>query len=245
MITVLIADDHPMVREGLQAVISGAQDLEVVGQSADGRAAVREAVRLNPDVLLLDLDLPELPGIEVAREVSARCSGTAIIILTMFSDDSTIATAMAAGATGYLLKGASGDEIIVAVRAAASGHAVFSPELSGRLRSWLAHPPRPDGAAPFPGLTDRELQVLDHLAAGLDNAEIGRRLHLSAKTIANYVSTILAKLGIATRGQAIVVAREAGLGRLDEPIRREAAAGRSRRPTSATGRGSRSGTPTL
>jgi DNA-binding NarL/FixJ family response regulator len=218
MIRVLIADDHPMVLQGLSAVIAATTDVEVVGQADDGRVALREALGLRPDVVLLDLDLPEVHGIDVTRQLASQLPDTAVLVLTMFDDDSTIAATVAAGASGYLLKGASGDDIVAAIRAASAGHAVFgSGAVASRLRGWLATPP--PAPLPFDELTPRERDILDHLAAGQDNAEIARELHLSPKTVANNVSTVLTKLHM-TRGQAIVEARQAGLGTL-EPHRQD------------------------
>ncbi len=145
------------------------------------------------------------------REIVARRPSTAVLVLTMFEDDDTVFAAVRAGALGYLVKGADGSDIVAAVRAAASGQPVFGAALAGRLRSWFATPPPKD--APFPQLTRREREILDHLAAGLSNAEIGQVLHLSGKTVANNVSAILSKLHLSQRTQAIVQAREAGLGR--------------------------------
>ena len=212
MITVVLADDHPLVRDGLRAVFAGAPDIDIVGEVDNGRDAVSEAVRHQPDVVLMDLDMPDLHGIEATREITAQCSTTAVLVLTMFEDDESVFAAVSAGATGYLLKGSDGTDILTAVRAAATGQTVFGPGFADRLRNWLAGP-TPAEKSPFPELTPRELDILDHLAAGLTNAEIGERLHLSTKTIANNVSTILNKLHFTQRGQAIVRAREAGLGR--------------------------------
>jgi DNA-binding NarL/FixJ family response regulator len=209
---VLLADDHPLVRQGLRAVIGSADGIEVVGEAGDGDAAVRLAGELAPDVVVMDLQMPGLHGIEATRQVVAACPGTAVLVLTMFEDDDTVLAAVAAGACGYLLKGADGGDILTAIRAAAAGQAVFGAALARRIGRWLAAgPARP--SLPFPQLTDRERLILDGVAAGLTNAQIGQRLFLSAKTVANNVSTILAKLQVAERGQAIVRAREAGLGR--------------------------------
>ena len=152
-------------------------------------------------------------GRATARE-RHNASPTTVLVLTMFEDDDTVFAAIQAGATGYLVKGADGADIIAAVRAAAAGQPVFGAALAGRLRRWFAAPPQRD--TPFPQLTERELQIVDRLAAGMSNTEIGRHLHLSAKTIANNVSTILTKLRVSQRTQAIVQAREAGLGRLGQ-----------------------------
>lgn len=210
--TVLLADDHPLVRQGLRAVLSATEDLEVVGEASDGATVVARAVELRPDVVVMDLQMPNVHGIDATRQILARLPSTAVLVLTMFEDDETVFAAVAAGAAGYLLKGADGADIVAAVRSVAAGQAVFGAALARRLRSWFATPPS-DAAVPFPELTGREREVLDELARGLSNAEIGDRLHLSQKTVANNVSTILNKLHVGQRGQAIVRAREAGLGR--------------------------------
>lgn len=214
MITVVVVDDHPMVRSGLRAVCATVDDIEVVSEVGDGRQAIAECVRLRPDVVLMDLELPEVEGIAATREVVGRCPNTAVLVLTMFDDDEAVFAAVGAGASGYLLKGSDGQDVLAAIRAVASGQAVFGPALATRLRTWFQRsPPTPE--VPFPELTGRERDILDHLAAGRTNGEIAAVLHLSAKTIANNVSTILNKLQVTQRGQAIVRAREAGLGRPD------------------------------
>lgn len=219
MIRILLADDHPLVRLGLSAVFATTEDIEVIGEAGDGRDAVRSAVRLSPDVVVMDLRLPDLHATEATRQIVTGRPDTKVLVLTMFEDDDTVFAAMQAGATGYLVKGADGADIVAAVRAVAAGQPVFGAALAGRLRRWFATQPPRD--TPFPELTARELDILDQLAAGLSNADIGRRLYLSPKTIANNVSTILTKLHISQRTQAIVRAREAGLGRRDGPADRE------------------------
>jgi len=211
VIRVLLADDHPLVRQGLRAVFGTVDDIDVVGEAGDGRDAVRRTVELSPDVVLMDLQMPGLHGIEATGEILTRRPATTVLVLTMFEDDDTVFAAVRAGAIGYLVKGADGRDIIAAVRAAAAGQPVFGAALAGRLKGWFATPQRKD--RPFPELTSRELEILDHLAAGRSNTEIGGLLHLSAKTVANNVSAILHKLQISHRTQAIVQAREAGLGR--------------------------------
>ena len=212
MTTVLVADDHPLVRDGLRAVLSATDDLVVVGEAADGLAAVALVQELGPDVVVMDLQMPGLHGLEATRQITTHRPSTAILVLTMFEDDDTVFSAIRAGASGYLLKGADGADIVAAVRSVAAGQAVFGAMLAARLRSWFAAPP-PERDVAFAGLTSRERDILDHLAAGLTNAEIGDRLHLSAKTVANNVSAILNKLHVTQRSQAIVRARDAGLGR--------------------------------
>jgi DNA-binding NarL/FixJ family response regulator len=211
MISILVADDHPLVRQGLRAVFATTDDIEVAGEVSDGQAAVRQSLLLTPDVVVMDLQMPGLHGTEATRQIVARRPSTAVLVLTMFEDDDTVFAAIQAGAIGYLVKGADGADIVAAVRAAAAGQPVFGAALAGRLRRWFATPPPRD--RPFPQLSTRELEILDHLAAGRSNADIGRQLHLSAKTIANNVSAILTKLHVSQRSQAIVQARDAGLGR--------------------------------
>lgn len=211
-IRVVIVDDHRLVRQGLEAVLASDQDVRLVGQAADGRGAVDVVAATGPDVVLMDLQLPELSGLEATREILAARPETAVLVLTMFEDDATVHAAISAGAVGYLLKGADGEDILAAVRSAAAGQAVFGAALAPRLRTLFG-----DGSArsatSFPQLTDRERLILDKLAAGLTNVEIGQALFLSPKTVANNVSMILAKLNLSERGQAIVLARDAGLGR--------------------------------
>jgi DNA-binding NarL/FixJ family response regulator len=214
MTTIVLADDHPLVRQGLRAVLDATDDIEVVAEADDGREAVRLCVELHPDVVLMDLQMPGLHGIDATREVCRVAPDTAVLVLTMFDDDDTVFAAVAAGAAGYLLKGADGFDIVAAVRAAAAGQAVFGAALAKRLQGWFARPPTAP-EAPFPQLTDREREILDGVAAGLSNPEIGRRLFLSPKTVANNVSAILDKLQVAHRAEAIVRAREAGLGRAE------------------------------
>lgn len=211
-IRVVIVDDHSLFRQGLDAVLASAEDVAVVGQAADGRVAVDVVADTEPDVVLMDLQLPELSGLEATREILAARPDTAVLVLTMFEDDATVHAAIAAGAVGYLLKGADGEDILAAVRSAAAGQAVFGAALAQRLRTFFADGPT-SSAASFPQLTDRERLILDKLAGGLTNIEIGQALFLSPKTVANNVSMILAKLNLSERGQAIVLARDAGLGR--------------------------------
>ncbi len=220
MTGVLVADDHPLVRQGLRAVLEATNDLRVLAEAGTGDDALRLCLEHRPDVVLMDLQMPGLHGIAATREVTAAAPGTAVLVLTMFEDDDTIAAAISAGALGYLLKGASGDDIVAAVRAAARGQAVFGAALAERLTRWFRHGPTVR-EVPFPDLTRRERDILDGVAAGLTNAEIGARLFLSPKTVANNVSALLDKLGVPSRAQAIVRAREAGLGQDGPPGRPE------------------------
>lgn len=212
MTSVVLADDHPLVRQGLRAVLESTGDIDVIAEADNGHDAVRLCVEQHPDVVLMDLQMPGLHGLDATREVRRTAPDTAVLVLTMFDDDDTVFAAVAAGAAGYLLKGADGVDIVAAVRAAATGQAVFGAALARRMRTWFARPPA-TRAEPFPELTDREREILDGIAAGLTNAEIGQSLFLSPKTVANNVTTILGKLHLAHRAEAIVRAREAGLGR--------------------------------
>ncbi len=214
MTSIVLADDHPLVRQGLRAVLDTTDDIDVVAEADNGHDAVRLCVEHRPDVILMDLQMPGLHGIEATRQLGKAAPETAVLVLTMFNDDDTVFAAIAAGAAGYLLKGADGADIVAAVRAAAAGQAVFGAALARRLQDWFARPPAVR-EAPFPDLTERERTILDAVAAGLTNTEIGAKLYLSPKTVANNVSTILAKLHLAHRAEAIVRARDAGLGRTE------------------------------
>ncbi len=211
VIRVVIADDHPVVREGLAALLSSLDDFEVVAVAADGAAAVREIVTSRPDVAVMDLQMPGLDGVAATRELAKVAPSVAVLVLTMHEDDDSLLAALRAGARGYLVKGAEQAEIARAIRAVAAGEAIFGPGVAGRILGLVAAGPRAD-STPFPELSAREHEVLDLLASGLSNAAIGDRLGLAGKTVANHVSAILAKLHLADRGEAIVKAREAGLG---------------------------------
>lgn len=208
---VLIADDHPLVRNGLTAALAPDRSVSVIGAVATGSAAVESALLLQPDVVVMDLHMPELNGIEATRRLADKAPGIAVLILTMYEDDASLFSAMRAGARGYLLKGAEQDEIVNAIRAVAHGGAVFGTSVAQRVLDHFSS--TASKAVSFPQLTDREREVLDLVAAGLDNGAIARRLLLSAKTVSNHASAIFAKLHVEGRSQAIVRAREAGLGR--------------------------------
>jgi len=206
---VLVVDDHPVVRSGLAAVLSSLDGFDVVAVAADGRAAVREALLHQPDVALMDLQMPGGDGFTAIRELAVAAPSVAVCVLTMFDDDDSLFEAMRAGARGYLLKGAEQEEIARAVRGVASGEVVFGPGVAKRVLGQLTAP----ATVPFPSLTARELEVLDLLAAGMPTASIARHLEVAAKTVSNHVSNILTKLQLSDRTQAAVVARDAGLGR--------------------------------
>ena len=210
-VRVLIADDHPMFRFGMRTRLGAEPDLEVVGEAGAGDEAVALTAELTPDVVLMDLNLPGLNGIEATRAIREASPNVAVLIVTMFDDDSVFA-AMRAGARGYLLKGADGDETVRAVRAVANGEAIFSPSVAQRLIGFFATPREPAAASAFPELTERERDVLTLIARGYTNPAIAERLVLSPKTVRNYVSSIFGKLQVADRAEAILKARDAGLG---------------------------------
>lgn len=209
---VVIADDHPVFRHGLQALLGSVPDVDVVAVAATGEEAVELAVAERPDVVLLDLQLPGISGVEACRRIVAAAPTVRILILTMFEDDSSVFAALRAGATGYLVKGADAEEILRALQAVAGGEAIFGPAIARRLLDYLSAPSLDVPRQAFPQLTDREVDVLNLLAQGLDNATLATRLGLSPKTVRNHASAIFAKLRVADRAQAIVRAREAGLG---------------------------------
>jgi DNA-binding NarL/FixJ family response regulator len=212
VIRVLVADDHPVFRRGLAGVLADADDVAVVGEAEDGAAAVTLAQEVSPDVVLMDLNMAGTGGVEATRLILERTPRTAVLVLTMYEDRDSISAALRAGARGYLVKGASGERILRAVRAVADGEAVFGEGIAAEVLGRLVDDPRAARGGPFPTLTDRELEVLDLIAAGRSNTEIARTLVVSDKTVRNHVSNIFSKLGVPDRAQAIVRARQAGLG---------------------------------
>ena len=212
-VRVLIADDHPLFLRGLRSLLDGHEGTAVVAEATTGVEAVTEARAVQPDVAVLDLHMPGLDGVEATRRIMATSPHVGVLVLTMFDDDDSVFAAMRAGARGYLLKGADQFEILHAVQAVARGEAIFGPTVAQRIIEFFAAPratPRPSA---FPELTERELEVLDHIAAGQNNSAISDDLALSLKTVRNHVSNIFTKLQVADRSQAIVRARDAGLGR--------------------------------
>lgn len=209
-IRILLADDHPVYRAGLAGLIEVSDGLEVVGEAADGHEAVELAATLQPDVAVLDLNMPELHGLEATREICARCPATAVLVLTMYDDDATIFGAIQAGARGFAVKTESPGALLDAIRAVAQGETVFSGALAERLRAWFNG--LESARTPLPQLTPREREVLTLLTRGRDNSGIAAALGVSSKTVRNIVSNVLAKLQCATRAEAVAKAREAGIG---------------------------------
>lgn len=208
----LIVDDHPVVRNGLEALL-GSLGVEVVGVCEDGESAVRETQLTRPDVVLMDLQMPGIGGVEATRRIVTATPDTAVLVLTMHDDDATVLTAMRAGARGYLLKGATQDEIRTAVDAVRAGQVIFGPGVAAQVLGFFsgARPSTPE--VPFPELSEREREVLDLLAAGRRTAAIAEALFLSPKTVSNHLTSIFDKLQVAGRAEAIVRARDVGLGR--------------------------------
>lgn len=211
-IRILIADDHALFREGLRALFLSVPDTEVVGEAATGEEVMERAADLQPDVVLMDIQMPGTNGIEATRHIVSESPHIGVIVVTMFEDDDSVFAAMRAGARGYVLKGADQDEILKVIRAVASGDAHFGPKIAVRLMSFFSAPRTAALPEAFPELTAREREVLDLIARGRNNQEIAGRLYLSPKTVRNHISNIFTKLQVADRAQAIIRAREAGLG---------------------------------
>lgn len=211
-IRVLIADDHALFRYGLKTMLRSEEGFEVAGEAATGEEAVERAAELKPDIVLMDIQMPGINGIEATERIVREDPEVGVVVVTMFEEDDSVFAAMRAGARGYVLKGADAEEVLTVLRAVANGEAHFGPEIARRLMGFFSAP-QPAPAEAFPELTAREREVLDLLARGLPNTEIAGRLYLSEKTVRNHVSNVFLKLRVADRAQAIVRAREAGLGR--------------------------------
>lgn len=208
---VLLADDHPFFRDGMRMFLETAPDIAVVGEAATGGEAVVQAAALAPDVVLMDIKMPGLSGIEATRRILTADPRVRVLVVTMFDDDATVFTAMRAGARGYVLKDAGKDDVLAALRAVGRGEAIFGPGIAARVLDVFtgSRPAVPQEA--FPALTARERELLHLMAQGVSNAQIAQLLSLSTKTVANYVSSILGKLQIASRAEAVQRVREAGL----------------------------------
>jgi DNA-binding NarL/FixJ family response regulator len=210
-IHILIADDHPLFRDGLRALLNSVPNTEVVGEATSGAEAISIAASLQPDVILMDINMPGVNGIEATRSIMQTSPHIGVLVVTMFEDDDSVFAAMRAGARGYLLKGADQAEVLRAINAVASGEAIFSPAIAVRLMRFFAAPTPAAPPQAFPELTEREREILTLIAQGHNNTDIADRLVLSPKTVRNNVSNIFSKLQVADRAQAIVRARAAGL----------------------------------
>jgi len=210
-VRLLIADDHDAFRDGLRALIHSIDGVDLVGEARRGDEAVTLAASLQPDAILMDLNMPGLDGVEATRQIVATSPHIAILVLTMYEDDESVFAALRAGARGYLLKGADRGELVRAIRAVISGEAIFGPAIARRLMTFFATRPAAASIA-FPELTEREREILELIARGLSNADITGRLVVSPKTVRNHVSNIFSKLQVRDRAEAIVRAREAGMG---------------------------------
>jgi DNA-binding NarL/FixJ family response regulator len=209
---VLIADDHPLFRNGMRALLAADPATEVIGEATTGDEVFTLASTLQPDVILMDLKMPGVDGIEATRRILHTSPHIRILIVTMYEDDQSVFAAMRAGARGYLLKGAAPEEVMRAITAIGHGEAIFSPAIATRLIDFFAGLQPAAFPNPLPQLTDREREILLLIAQGQDNATIARNLSLSSKTVSNYVSNILSKLQVTDRTQAMLRARQAGFG---------------------------------
>jgi DNA-binding NarL/FixJ family response regulator len=209
-IRVVIADDHPVFRFGMRALLDAEPDIEVLDEATTGEQAVEMAVSLKPDLVLMDINMPGIHGIEATRQVLEHDPSIGVLIVTMIEDD-TVLAALRAGARGYLLKGAEGEETLNAIRTVASGGSVFSPKVADRVLGFMVGTTAASHR-PFPDLTEREFEILEMMARGLTNTAIANRLVISEKTVRNYVSNIFKKIQVTSRGEAIALAHQAGIG---------------------------------
>ena len=209
---ILLVDDHPLVRNGLRALVASVADMTVVSEASNGEEAITQAAELQPDIILMDLHMPGLNGIEATRRIVQAHPHIGILVLSTLEDDASVFAAMRAGAQGYLLKGADQADVLRAIGVAAHGEAIFSPPIARRLMQYFANmqPILPSSA--FPDLTEREREILGLIALGESNAEIAVELVLSPKTVSNHVSNIFSKLQVVDRAQAVLRAKQAGLG---------------------------------
>lgn len=215
-IRVLLADDHALFREGVRAILKSVPDIEIVGEAGTGQDALKLASNLKPDVILMDIQMPDLNGVEATQRILKTQPDVGIIIVTMLEDDDSLFSAMRAGARGYVLKGADKAEMLKTIRAVVEGEALFGPGIAIRLLNFFHDKPTLNGESSptlFPELTDREREILACIASGDTNAEIAEQLFISLKTVRNHVSSIFNKLQVTNRAQAAIRARDAGLGK--------------------------------
>lgn len=218
MIRLLIVDDHTLFREGLKAIFLAVPDIEIIGEAMSGEKALEQAAQLRPDVILMDIQMGDMNGIEASEQILRVVPDTKIIMLTMLDDSESLFAAMVAGARSYVLKGADKAEVLRTIRAVAGGEVLFGAAIAARVTEYFrrlqaAPTLQRLSAGPFPDLSERELDVLDQIARGLNNHEIAEKLHITVKTVSNHISNIFSKLQVADRAQAIIRARNAGLGK--------------------------------
>lgn len=213
-IRIVLVDDHPVYRDGLGVLLGSIGDFEVVGVAGDGEEALRVVEAERPDVVVMDVSMPTMDGIEATSRLRATQPEIGVLLLTMSEDDATVVQGLSAGARGYVLKGADQADISRAIRAVADGDAIFGTGIADRIGGYFASVRSAQADVPFPELTPREREILDHIAAGRTNPQIAQALYLSPKTVSNNISAIFAKLHVQGRSEAIVLAREAGMGRL-------------------------------
>jgi DNA-binding NarL/FixJ family response regulator len=208
---VMVVDDHDNFRKGLEAMLAAADSVDLVGTAADGRTAVELALELQPDIILMDLHMPRLNGVEATARIVQSSPHIGVLVLTMMDEEDSVFAAVRAGARGYLLKGARRSEILRSIEAVGAGEVIFGPGIADRMMTYFRGVRTKPTTDAFPQLTERERIILGRIAEGLENAEIARELGLSVKTVRNHASNIFAKLQVAHRAQAIILAREAGL----------------------------------
>jgi len=216
-VRVLIVDDHEPFRNGLRTLLSSLAGIEVIGEATNGEDAIRLTEKFQPDIILMDIQMPGINGIEATRLIYQSSPHIGIMVLTMFEDDDSVFASMRAGARGYLLKGADQSEILRAILSVNNGEAMFGPGIARRLINFFTNINPPQGERPFPELTDREYEVLNLIAQGLNNSDISQKLVISQKTVRNHVSNIFSKLQVVDRAQAIIRARDAGMGNNEYP----------------------------
>lgn len=211
-IRILVADDHALFRDGLRALLTSIEDMEFIGEAADGAQAIEAASDLQPDVVLMDIQMPGVNGIEATRKIVSTSPHIGVIVVTMLEDDDSVFAAMRAGARGYILKGADQEQMLRTIRSVASGEALFGSGIAERLMNFFANLQPGGDFQVFPELTEREHEVLELIAQGKNNKTIARELTIVEKTVRNHVSNIFSKLQVADRAQAIIRARQAGMG---------------------------------
>jgi DNA-binding NarL/FixJ family response regulator len=212
-VRILIVDDHTLFREGVRAILKAVADIEIIGEAATGEEAIDKVSALTPDIILMDIQMPDMNGVEATHKILKNHPDMGIIILTMLEDDDSLFSALRAGARGYVLKGADKAEMLKSIRAVANGEALFGPAIANRLTKFFKNPSGMAKSPAFPELTNREFEVLELIARAYNNQQIAETLHITIKTVSNHISNIFNKLQVADRTEAIFKARDAGLGK--------------------------------